>query len=72
MYLLTRIDQIVFILRACLMKVKILNKIVSYIYNLQCFHCHDRMIVGFITTCTISAYHHSSCEFESCSGEVYL
>jgi hypothetical protein len=32
---------------------------------------HDRMIVGFITTYAISAYHHSHCEFEPCSGEVY-
>ena len=35
--------------------------------------CHgcDRMVVGFTTTCAISTYHHWSCEFESCSGEVY-
>ena len=25
---------------------------------------HDRMVVGFTTTCAISAYHHLSCEFE--------
>jgi hypothetical protein len=31
----------------------------------------DRMVVRFTTTCTISACHHLSCEFESCSGEVY-
>ena len=24
----------------------------------------DRLVVGFTTTCTISAYHHHSCEFE--------
>jgi len=24
----------------------------------------DRMVVGFTTTCAISVYHHSSCEFE--------
>ena len=24
----------------------------------------DRMVVGFTTTCAISAYHHKSCEFE--------
>jgi len=24
----------------------------------------DRMVVGFITTCAISAYHHKHCEFE--------
>jgi len=28
----------------------------------------DRMVVGFTTTYTISAYHHWSCEFESQSG----
>ena len=30
---------------------------------------HDRgcMVVGFTTTCVISAYHHKSCEFEPCS-----
>ena len=31
---------------------------------------HDRMIVGFINTCAINAYHHL-CEFEPRSGEVY-
>jgi hypothetical protein len=31
----------------------------------------DRMVVGFITTYAIRAYHHSSCGFESRSGEVY-
>jgi hypothetical protein len=29
------------------------------------------MVVGFITTYAISAYHHLRCEFESCSGEEY-
>ena len=24
----------------------------------------DRMLIGFTTTCAISAYHHLSCEFE--------
>ena len=24
----------------------------------------DHMVVGFTTTCVISAYHHESCEFE--------
>jgi hypothetical protein len=28
---------------------------------------HGRMVVGFTTTCAISAYHHLSCEFEPCS-----
>ena len=30
--------------------------------------CHDRMAVGFTTTCAISADHHWCCEFESRSG----
>ena len=25
---------------------------------------HHRMIIGFTTTCAISAYHHKSCEFK--------
>jgi len=32
---------------------------------------HDSMVVGFTTTYAISAYYHWSCEFKSCSGEVY-
>ena len=31
-------------------------------------HC---MVVGYVTTCAISAYHHRCCEFELRSGEVY-
>ena len=27
----------------------------------------DHMVVGFSTTCAISSYHHSSCEFKPCS-----
>jgi len=27
----------------------------------------DRVVVGFTTTYALSAYHHLSCEFESCS-----
>ena len=34
-------------------------------------HGHDRMVVGFTTTCAISAYHHKRFEFEFRSGEVY-
>ena len=30
-------------------------------------HGRDCMVVGFTTTCAISAYHHQSCEFEPCS-----
>jgi hypothetical protein len=33
---------------------------------------HDRMVVGFTTTCAISAYHHWRCEFESCSWQGVL
>jgi len=32
---------------------------------------HDCVVVRFATTCTISAYHHEHCEFESHSCEVY-
>ena len=31
----------------------------------------DRMVVGFVITYAISAYHRWRCEFESRSGEVY-
>jgi hypothetical protein len=31
----------------------------------------DHMVVEFTTTCAVSVYHHGSCEFEFCSGEVY-
>ena len=31
-------------------------------------HCgHDCLVVGFISTYAISAYHHYCCEFEPCS-----
>ena len=30
----------------------------------------DRMVVGFTTTYTLSAYHHESCEFEPTHGDV--
>jgi hypothetical protein len=32
----------------------------------------DRLVVGFTTTCAISAYHHQSCEFEPRSGRGVL
>jgi len=44
------------------------------LYNLSQFwrgHCdRDRMVVGFTTISSISAYHHLCCEFEcySCQG----
>ena len=31
----------------------------------------ERMVVGFIATYAVSAYHHWRCEFESRSGVVY-
>ena len=34
-------------------------------------HCGpDHMVVGFMTTYAISAYHHFRCEFKSRSGEL--
>ena len=34
-----------------------------------CWGCRtrDRMVVGFTTTCAISAHHRLNCEFEPCS-----
>ena len=32
----------------------------------------DRMVVGYTTTCVISAYQHSSCEFEPRSWQHYV
>ena len=29
------------------------------------------MVVGFLTICVISAYHHQCCKLEPCAGEVY-
>ena len=37
-----------------------------YIY-VQGLCGHDCMVIGFTTTCAISANHHLSCEFEPCS-----
>ena len=33
---------------------------------------HDIMVVGFITTYAISAYHYLCCKFESRLGEMYF
>ena len=45
-----------------------------HIFSFACFlvaiiiaNCHYRMVLGFTATCAISAYHHQSCGFESCS-----
>jgi hypothetical protein len=46
---------------------------ISYIKESRCprqsggRRCRDRVVIGFSTTCGISAYHHNSCEFEPCS-----
>jgi hypothetical protein len=32
--------------------------------NIKDCRGHDRMVVGFTTTCAISAYHHLSCELQ--------
>ena len=34
--------------------------------------CRGRNVVGFTTTCAISASHHISCEFDSCSWQGVL
>jgi len=39
---------------------------------MQGCHGRDRIVVGFTTTCTISAYHNQSCEFEPCSWQDVL
>jgi hypothetical protein len=33
-------------------------------------HSYDRMVIGFITTYAINAYHHKSCEFEPRSDNI--
>ena len=55
------------------------NEIIFLIYSILARHLdnkyitniRDRMVVGFIITYAISAYHNYRCEFESLSGEVY-
>ena len=41
--------------------------VISFLYYMYTggHRGHDHMVVGFTTICAISAYHHSSCEFES-------
>jgi hypothetical protein len=34
------------------------------VFTVRCRRGRDGMVVGFTTTCLISAYHHYSCEFE--------
>jgi len=35
----------------------------AFLLNSQGRRGHDHMVVGFTTSCAISAYHHWSCEF---------
>ena len=43
----------------------------KFSFNLRGGRCRDRIIVRFITTYAISAYHHWRCEFEPHLGELY-
>jgi len=40
------------------------------IYNADC-PGRDRMVVGFMTTCAISGYHHKVMSLNPSDGEVY-
>jgi hypothetical protein len=41
-----------------------LSDVKQYTLSVRGRRVPDRMVVGFATTCTISAYHHQSCKFE--------
>jgi len=43
----------------------------SFIHNLRIRRGHDRMVVGFTTTCAISVYHHQVVSSNPVHGEVY-
>ena len=47
-----------------------MGKIFKKIFLSEASRGHDHMVgsslVGFTTTCVITAYHHLSCEFEPC------
>ena len=65
-------------LRLCLvfLQFKLLLSILHFIVDFNSIlsgdHCgHDCMVVGYTTTCAISAYHHESCDFEPRYWEVY-
>ena len=34
-------------------------------------HCRDRMVVGYTTTCAISAYHHYAVNSNPANGDVF-
>jgi hypothetical protein len=64
-------EKIILWLKKC--KFVICNIITSFyiiwlLYRWRGRHGRDRMVVGFTTTCGISAYHHWCCEFESRTG----
>ena len=42
---------------------------IFYLLNVLKRGHRDRMVVGFTTTCAISAYHHKRCEFKSQSWQ---
>jgi len=49
-----------------------IHKSIDFCYSpFRGCHGHDRMVVGFTTTCASSANHHLSCEFESRSWQGY-
>jgi hypothetical protein len=39
--------------------------LLTWLIYIRGFRGHDHILVGFITTCAINAYHHLSCEFKS-------
>jgi hypothetical protein len=41
------------------------SSLIWLIFQIRGSHGRDRIVVGFTTTCAISAYHHWCCEFES-------
>ena len=55
----------------CLHANLLMNKICLIILYRGC-HDQDRMVIGFTTTCAISAYHRLSCEFEPRSWQGVL
>jgi hypothetical protein len=51
-------------IRSCDLCSAATNLVVSVSVTKARWGSRDRMVVGFTTTCAISAYHHKSCEFE--------
>ena len=48
-----------------ILEIKDIEVICPHMTTFEGRHDRDCMVVGFTTTCAISAYRHSSCEFES-------